>query len=151
MPRPAHPDFQGTSPPPSSNNINTQTVATAVARLIAAATAAAQSIIAMKCTKLGAAYWRGSADNDSLQRVYGISFPDKKEMSAWELRMEEVHPRRPQFLRLPGRSAEPAPPQAKKRDHRLLGVKQDLFFFNSLSPGSCARPIHLVEWIRGRG
>ena len=138
----------------------------------------------MKCTKLGAAYWRGSADNESLQvtthgtalawalalwlgrwfsgwqrhslfvcwlgwlpsrrnrcvtvfrgrvsdisflvqiarcglpftvilrclssphlsrqRVYGISFPDKKQLKAWELKMEE----------------------AKKRDHRLIGNKQ---------------------------
>eukprot|EP01051_Picozoa_sp_SAG22_P014136 SAG22_NODE_1673_length_3836_cov_3.441263_1_plen_545_part_00 len=73
-----------------------------------------KSIVAMKCTKLGAAYWRGSADNDSLQRVYGISFPDKKGLKAWELKMEE----------------------AKKRDHRLVGVKQELFFFNTISPGS---------------
>lgn len=28
-------------------------------------------------------------------------------------------------------------PQAKKRDHRLLGQQQELFFFHSLSPGSC--------------
>jgi threonyl-tRNA synthetase len=64
----------------------------------------------MKCTKLGAAYWRGNALNDSLQRVYGVSFPDKKGMAAWQLRMEE----------------------AKKRDHRLLGQKQNLFFFNPI-------------------
>ena len=74
-----------------------------------------KSIVAMQCTKLGAAYWRGSADNESLQRVYGISFPDKPRMTAWKLRMEE----------------------AKKRDHRALGLKQSLFFFNPISPGSC--------------
>ena len=28
-------------------------------------------------------------------------------------------------------------PQAKKRDHRVLGVQQELFFFHQLSPGSC--------------
>ena len=27
--------------------------------------------------------------------------------------------------------------EAKKRDHRLLGTQQELFFFNPLSPGSC--------------
>ena len=67
------------------------------------------AIMAMMCTKLGAAYWRGDAANDSLQRVYGISFPDKKQLAVWKMRMEE----------------------AKKRDHRVLGVKQSLFFFNA--------------------
>lgn len=27
--------------------------------------------------------------------------------------------------------------EAKKRDHRVLGAKQELFFFHELSPGSC--------------
>ena len=27
--------------------------------------------------------------------------------------------------------------EAKKRDHRVVGVQQELFFFNPLSPGSC--------------
>ncbi len=27
--------------------------------------------------------------------------------------------------------------QAKKRDHRVVGVQQELFFFHPLSPGSC--------------
>lgn len=30
-----------------------------------------------------------------------------------------------------------APMQAKKRDHRNVGVQQELFFFHALSPGSC--------------
>ena len=50
-----------------------------------------------------------------LQRVYGITFPDKDSMKAYQHRME----------------------QAKKRDHRLLGTQQELFFFDRLSPGSC--------------
>jgi hypothetical protein len=34
-------------------------------------------------------------------------------------------------------AARPSSPQAKKRDHRVLGVQQELFFFHPLSPGSC--------------
>ena len=49
------------------------------------------------------------------QRVYGVTFPDKKLMADYKHRMEE----------------------AKKRDHRRLGTQQELFFFNPLSPGSC--------------
>ena len=50
-----------------------------------------------------------------LQRVYGITFPDKESMADYKHRMEE----------------------AKKRDHRLQGSKMELFFFDRLSPGSC--------------
>jgi threonyl-tRNA synthetase len=45
--------------------------------------------------------------------------------------------------------------QAKQRDHRVLGTKQDLFFFHQLSPGSCFWLPHgarvynkLLEFIR---
>lgn len=27
--------------------------------------------------------------------------------------------------------------EAKKRDHRVVGTQQELFFFHQLSPGSC--------------
>ena len=50
-----------------------------------------------------------------MQRVYGITFPDKELMADYKHRMEE----------------------AKKRDHRTQGTKQELFFFDKLSPGSC--------------
>lgn len=70
---------------------------------------------AFKVTKNSAAYWLASADNDSLQRVYGVAYPDKKLMAQYNLRVKE----------------------AKKRDHRVLGTKQELFFFDELSPGSC--------------
>ena len=49
-----------------------------------------------------------------VQRVYGVTFPDKKLMEEYKKRMEE----------------------AKKRDHRRLGTDQKLFFFNPVSPGS---------------
>ncbi|CAG8589813.1 1087_t:CDS:10 [Ambispora gerdemannii] len=54
--------------------------------------------------------------NDSLQRIYGISFPDSKQMTEYKKFIEE----------------------AAKRDHRKIGQEQDLFFFNpEYSPGSC--------------
>lgn len=31
-----------------------------------------------------ATYWEGKADMESLQRIYGISFPDKKELKQWQ-------------------------------------------------------------------
>lgn len=72
-------------------------------------------IKAMKVTKNSSTYWEGKADAESLQRVYGISFPDPKQLKEWEKIQEE----------------------AAKRDHRKLGKEQELFFFHELSPGSC--------------
>eukprot|EP00850_Spirogloea_muscicola_P015583 SM000121S25980 [mRNA] locus=s121:32138:38437:- [translate_table: standard] len=70
---------------------------------------------AFACLKASASYWRGRADRESLQRVYGISFPDSKRLKEYLLVLEE----------------------AKKRDHRTVGLAQELFFFHPLSPGSC--------------
>merc|ERR1712232_685591 len=76
---------------------------------------------AFAVTKNSSAYWLGSADNDSLQRVYGVSFPSSKELKQHMKRIEE----------------------AKERDHRNIGTKQDLFFFNAtVSPGSCFWTTH---------
>ncbi len=47
--------------------------------------------------------------------MYGVSFPDTKQMKTYLTNVAE----------------------AKKRDHRLVGAKQELFFFHDLSPGSC--------------
>jgi threonyl-tRNA synthetase len=46
-----------------------------------------------------AAYWLGDAKNDSLQRIYGVSFPDKKQMTEYKTFLAE----------------------AAKRDHRRIG------------------------------
>ena len=73
------------------------------------------SIKAFEVMRASAAYWLGNAANDSLQRVYGVSFPDAKQLKAHKHMLEE----------------------AKKRDHRVIGSKQELFFFHELSPGSC--------------
>uniref|UniRef100_A0A4W4EBP8 threonine--tRNA ligase n=1 Tax=Electrophorus electricus TaxID=8005 RepID=A0A4W4EBP8_ELEEL len=72
-------------------------------------------IKALKIHKNSSTYWEGKADMESLQRLYGISFPDLKMLKDWEKFQEE----------------------AKNRDHRKLGREQDLFFFHELSPGSC--------------
>ena len=68
-----------------------------------------------KVMRNSAAYWLGKATNDSLQRVYAISFPSQKELD------EYIHLRE----------------EAQKRDHRLIGKQQDLFHHFEVSPG-CA-------------
>ncbi|CAL8345744.1 unnamed protein product [Lota lota] len=72
-------------------------------------------IKALKIHKNSSTYWEGKADMETLQRIYGISFPDTKLLKEWEQFQEE----------------------AKNRDHRKLGREQDLFFFHDLSPGCC--------------
>uniref|UniRef100_A0A8C0I931 threonine--tRNA ligase n=1 Tax=Bubo bubo TaxID=30461 RepID=A0A8C0I931_BUBBB len=69
----------------------------------------------IKIHKNSSTYWEGKADMESLQRIYGISFPDGKMLKEWEKFQEE----------------------AKSRDHRKIGRDQGLFFFHELSPGSC--------------
>lgn len=90
-------------------------------------------IKSLKLTKSSSTYWEGKADAESLQRIYGISFPDNKQMKEWEKFQEE----------------------AAKRDHRKIGREQELFFFHELSPGSCffqPKGAHiyntLIEFIR---
>jgi threonyl-tRNA synthetase len=70
---------------------------------------------AVKVTKSSSSYWEGNAEAESLQRVYGISFPEPKQLKEWERFQEE----------------------AARRDHRKLGREQGLYFFHELSPGSC--------------
>ena len=56
-------------------------------------------IKAFKVMKNSQAYWLAKAENDTLQRVYGVSFPSKKEMDEYL-----------EFKR-----------QAEERDHRNVG------------------------------
>uniref|UniRef100_A0A672IGN3 threonine--tRNA ligase n=1 Tax=Salarias fasciatus TaxID=181472 RepID=A0A672IGN3_SALFA len=72
-------------------------------------------IKALKIYKNSSTYWEGRSDMETLQRIYGISFPDSKMLKEWERFQEE----------------------AKNRDHRKIGKDQELFFFHDLSPGSC--------------
>lgn len=57
--------------------------------------------------RVAAAYWRGSENNPSLQRIYGTAWPSKEELEGYLHRLEE----------------------AKRRDHRKLGQELDLFSF----------------------
>ena len=52
--------------------------------------------------------------NELLHRIYGISFPTNNQLQQWETLLNE----------------------AKKRDHRIIGNQQKLFFFHDASPGS---------------
>ncbi len=62
-------------------------------------------IKAFKLLSVAGAYWKGDEKNARLQRIYGTSFFDKKELRQHLHRLEE----------------------AKKRDHRKLGKELDLF------------------------
>jgi threonyl-tRNA synthetase len=70
---------------------------------------------ALEVLRSSAAYWQGDADQDSLQRVTGVSFPSAKQLKAHQKMLKE----------------------AEQFDHRIVGKEQDLFFFNDVSPGSC--------------
>jgi threonyl-tRNA synthetase len=47
-------------------------------------------IKAFAATRHSATNWKGDTDNDSLQRMYGISFPDKKQLKVWKENIEKV-------------------------------------------------------------
>jgi threonyl-tRNA synthetase len=65
-------------------------------------------IKAVKVMSVAGAYWRGDEKNKQLTRVYGISFPKQKDLTAYLDLLEE----------------------AKKRDHRKLGKELELFTFS---------------------
>tara|TARA_Y100000310_G_scaffold341600_1_gene441264 strand:- start:794 stop:2713 length:1920 start_codon:yes stop_codon:yes gene_type:complete len=68
---------------------------------------------AFKLTKVSGAYWRGDQKNKQLQRIYGISFQDKKELNEY-IKLQE---------------------EAEKRDHRKLGKELELFSIHQEGPG----------------
>ncbi len=63
-----------------------------------------------KLSRVAGAYWRGSEKNKMLTRVYGLAFGSKLELDDYETKLIE----------------------AKKRDHKKLGVELDLFTFSPL-------------------
>ena len=67
-----------------------------------------------KLMKVSGAYWRGDSNNEMLQRIYGTSWSNQKDLDDYLKRLEE----------------------AEKRDHRKLGKEMDLFHFREESPGS---------------
>jgi threonyl-tRNA synthetase len=60
---------------------------------------------AFKLMKVSGAYWRGDANNQQLQRVYGTAWADEKQLQQYLTMLEE----------------------AEKRDHRRLGKEMNLF------------------------
>ena len=60
---------------------------------------------AFKLLALSGAYWKGDAENQQMQRIYGTAFATQEELDAWLKQREE----------------------AEKRDHRRLGRELDLF------------------------
>jgi threonyl-tRNA synthetase len=82
-------------------------------------------IKAVKLTGLAGAYWRGDEHNKQLTRIYGTAFYDQADLDAYLERIEE----------------------ARKRDHRRLGVELDLFHFDEVSPGGPFwHPKGMVIW-----
>ena len=68
---------------------------------------------AFKLTKVAGAYWRGDANNQMLQRIYGTAWGNKKELKAYLNRIAE----------------------AEKRDHRKIAKKLNLFHTQEEAPG----------------
>jgi len=67
-----------------------------------------------KLLSVSGAYWRGNENNKMLQRIYATAFSKKKDLEDYLTMLEE----------------------AKKRDHRKLGPKLDLFMLQSeMAPG----------------
>jgi threonyl-tRNA synthetase len=82
-------------------------------------------IKAFKLTHLAGAYWRGDEHNKQLTRIYGTAFFRQADLDAYLERLEE----------------------ARKRDHRRLGVQLDLFHLSEHSPGSPFwHPKGMVIW-----
>lgn len=71
-------------------------------------------IKAIKLTSIAGAYWKGDEKNKQLTRIYGVTFPNQKELDEYLLMLEE----------------------AKKRDHRKLGKELGIFTFDEeVGPG----------------
>ena len=68
---------------------------------------------AVKLDRIAGAYWLGNSKNEPLQRIYGLCFETKEELKEYQQMMIE----------------------AKKRDHRPLGKKLDLFSFHDEGAG----------------
>ncbi|HRO45917.1 threonine--tRNA ligase [Agriterribacter sp.] len=71
-------------------------------------------IKAIKLTNIAGAYWKGDEKNKQLTRIYGITFPNQKDLDEYLHMLEE----------------------AKKRDHRKLGKELGIFAFDDdIGPG----------------
>jgi threonyl-tRNA synthetase len=68
---------------------------------------------AFKLQSVAGAYWRGSEKNKMLQRIYGLAFAKASDLEDYLFKLEE----------------------AKRRDHRKLGIELDLFSLHDEGPG----------------
>jgi threonyl-tRNA synthetase len=73
-----------------------------------------KQIGAIKLTDASGTYFRGDESGPKLQRIYGTAFASRKELKTHLARIEE----------------------AKKRDHRRVGVELGLFHMDAIAPGS---------------
>lgn len=81
---------------------------------------------AFKLTKISGAYLGGNEDSEVLTRIYGIAFAEKEDLKQYLFQLEE----------------------AKKRDHRKLGVEMELFTFEE--DAGAGLPIWLPKGARLR-
>jgi threonyl-tRNA synthetase len=82
-------------------------------------------IRALKLTGLAGAYWRGDSSQPQLTRIYGTAFYSQEDLDAHLERLEE----------------------ARRRDHRRLGIDLDLFHLSEVSPGSPFwHPKGMIVW-----
>lgn len=84
-------------------------------------------IKAFRVMKTSGAYWRGDSEREMLTRIYGISFPDRKMLKDYLFMLEE----------------------SKKRDHKVLGPKLDLYSIKEEGPGMpFIHPKGMIIWNR---
>jgi threonyl-tRNA synthetase len=82
-------------------------------------------IKAIKLTGLAGAYWRGDERNTQLTRIYGTAFYSQDDLNAYLERLEE----------------------ARRRDHRRLGLDLDLVHLSEHAPGMPFwHPKGMVVW-----
>lgn len=81
-------------------------------------------VAAFKLTKLAGAYWRGDAEREQLQRVYGTAFFSKKDLETYLHNMEE----------------------AEKRDHRKLGRELGIYMMDPMA--GVGLPMYLPKGAR---
>src|SRR5579862_1458465 len=82
-------------------------------------------IKAFKVLKVSGAYWKGDSHREMLTRIYAISYPDRKQLKDYLFLLEE----------------------AKKRDHKILGPRLDLFSVKEEAPGMpFIHPKGMIVW-----
>ncbi len=68
---------------------------------------------AVELSRIAGSYWLGDSQNEPLQRIYGLCFETREELKEYKRLLEE----------------------ARRRDHRVLGKKLDLFSFHDEGAG----------------